>query len=231
MELAVASGYSPGKIPKIKSLEPYISEEYFRDTLDKKWGNWYLNHADQNAIKIITRLYISDQYVRKNVYKPNKKEEWAMHQLSLVDSLGLNELMTYINAEGFPDRFEIGESAHQMLYVLLLHQLTDLGTSEFSFYNKLLKSQLDVGNLDPEQYASIVDRHLSWGHNMPVRYGMYAIGIDGEFTNFERIDSLDYRRRRIGLSPYAFVEESNDRKLPPNYLPSESFRIKASCIQ
>ena len=220
---SAANGYSPSKLQERFEVLTKTGNTTTRNAVEAAYQAWFSRRADHVTTQLINETYAVDQFVRRHIFKPNKTKDWAKAQLLRTDSLNLNALMTHIEANGFPDRFEIDDATHRNLFVMLLHQTTDIEEPRFQKVDSLLRQQVHLGNLAPLQYAQINDRRRLWGQEAPVLYGTYNLTADRTLPAIEDVERLDKRRADIGLGPYVYFEEARERKLFDGYQPTVEF--------
>lgn len=85
------------------------------------------------------------------------KSERLMNEWLRVDSMNIQTLLSLINEKGFPSQKRVGAYSNISAYLLLLH--FDRDTCNY-ILNDILWAALINGEILPNLYAYIVDRHL-----------------------------------------------------------------------
>ena len=116
-------------------------------------------------------------------------EWWA------VDSINMNTLLTLIKVNGFPSEKRVVKEAYGNDFIILLHFDKD---EDNQILKPIIDKALIEGDIEPSDYAWIIDRRLSWGRQRkdPYYYHM-PLGLDK--LSEEDIRDINERRKKIGL--------------------------------
>ena len=135
--------------------------------------------------------------MRDTTFMPNPKKyaksKKLMETWSTTDSMVIELLKQFIAEYGFPGEKMVGSSANSFATIMILHY--DKDTANHIMGETLKKALLD-GNIAPDRYAWIIDRHLNHTgkpqiyHSIPFR--------NQNFTKEER-EIINSNRESIGL--------------------------------
>lgn len=159
-----------------------------------------IERFDKEYIYVLDSLAIEDQKIRGSgpvIYANNINS----------DSLRTLRLLEVMSHKGFPNQMLVGMKAYGQATLILLH-------SDFDLHNEMLGTimleNVMSGNMNPRDYASIIDRRNNYRGEAPLYYET-PIGYDN-LTEHEK-EQITLRRRAIGLRS---VEDSMSIQILPN---------------
>lgn len=190
-------------------------KSFYKFTTDKINHFYKERNLNDNYRMIIDSLSSEDQRVRGNEYSDaqqvyykyikdslsNKeadefiKAQKLMTEWWHVDSMNIQILLSLIAEYGFPGEKLVGEEAYKReAFIILLHFDKD---KDNSILKPIIDKALLNGDIEPDDYAWIIDRRLSWGQGKEPYYYHMPFGLDK--LSEEDINKINNRRRKIGL--------------------------------
>lgn len=197
-----------------------IIDFMIQNHLEKKLNNYFIedikiytkniNHKLKSEVEELSaldnkwKIYYNDSLSNIDI---DNKEKYSKIYDSIVAEIIEKKLMPLIEKHGYPSEQTIGIekvgsitnnnytfSNNKVLFILLHYYSSPRDCR----YNELLKNELKNGNLNPRQYASIIDFQNKYGTNICNEY-YYA-----EWHKPENIDinEINSRRIKIGLESY-----------------------------
>lgn len=202
-------------LEKAQKFASKLKNDSFEIFVSSKIDSYFLTDSTINLEykNLIDSLYYEDQKVRngihsnaqKTLYNSKKKNskisaqqileaENLMKEWHIIDSINVNLLLGLIKKHGFPSEKLVKKESYHNAFIILLHYDTDLE-------NKILKPIIDEalirGDINPEDYAWIIDRRLSWGQGKNQYY--YFMPMGTETLTSKGISMINERRKKIGL--------------------------------
>ncbi|PCI94491.1 MAG: hypothetical protein COB15_13930 [Flavobacteriales bacterium] len=173
------------------------------------------NNINTKYRSIIDSLSIEDQRVRRDNYGEAKyvyyesindstsnkesadfiKAKELMMEWWAVDSINMNTLLTLIKVNGFPSEKRVGKEAYGNAFIILLHFDKD---EDNQILKPIIDKALIEGDIEPSDYAWIIDRRLSWGRQRKDPY-YYQMPIGAEILSEGEVVEVNRRRKEIGL--------------------------------
>lgn len=146
----------------------------------------YYDALDSVYVVQLADLLRRDQAIRKSggvIYENNINS----------DSLRTLELLDLISKHGFPTPDRVGLRGYNSAMLIFLHADFDLDNA---LLGSFLYEHVFNGNVDPKDYASIIDRRCNFRGEKPYFYQV-PIGYD-DLSNQEK-ETVKQRRREIGI--------------------------------
>lgn len=138
--------------------------------------------------------YIKDSLSNKEADEFIKAQK-LMTEWWRVDSMNIQLLLSLITDYGFPSEKLVGEEAYKRkAFIILLHFDKD---QDNSILKPIIDKALLNGEIEPDDYAWIIDRRLTWGQGKKPYYYHMPFGLDK--LSKEEISEINERRRSIGL--------------------------------
>jgi hypothetical protein len=138
--------------------------------------------------------YVKDSLSNKDADEFIKAQK-LMTEWWRVDSINIQRLLSLIDEYGFPGEKLVGEEAYKReAFIILLHFDKD---QDNSILKPIIDKALLNGDIEPDDYAWIIDRRLSWGQGKKPYYYHMPFGLDK--LSEEDINKINDRRRKIGL--------------------------------
>jgi len=188
-----------GIIPSAKTIE----DENFLQSLQNEFATEIAlaeSQRDQFYISLLDSLGNEDQAIRQN---------GAFEYINGIDSDSLRtvHLLSLIKVRGFPEERKVGKWGYNNAMRIFIHADFDLKNE---LLGKLMLDNVMSGNMDPMDYAHIIDRRCNFRGERPY-YNQVPFGYD-KLTDQQKKD-ISERRRKIGLRS---VEESMAIEILPN---------------
>ncbi|MBL0117976.1 MAG: hypothetical protein IPP89_03105 [Saprospiraceae bacterium] len=188
-----------GIIPSAKTIE----DENFLQSLQNEFATEIAlaeSQRDQFYISLLDSLGNEDQAIRQN---------GAFEYINGIDSDSLRtvHLLSLIKVRGFPEERKVGKWGYNNAMRIFIHADFDLKNE---LLGKLMLDNVMNGNMDPMDYAHIIDRRFNFRGERPY-YNQVPFGYD-KLTDLQKKD-ISERRRKIGLRS---VEESMAIETLPN---------------
>lgn len=195
-------------IARMKSLESFKKTPFWKDVLQQKDSLRTLYNASINweIRNEVTQMFREDQEIRERYYQVGiLKRKKTGKQWEALNTTQVKRLIEITKQYGFPGERLIGLDTDEMHpkittsslsagmpIVLFIHHFSQPNSS----YDKLLLTQISLGNILNEHYATICDFEAKFGKNKYPNNGHYALKhtpkkfTSEEFTN---------KRNAIGL--------------------------------
>jgi hypothetical protein len=204
---------------RFRKQAPDQSAEYdFQSAVYERCAQEQDKAVDRRYAAYIHRLGREDQRVRGKKYSraaeileacnldPGCRRKTAgmrratrrMRELRATDSTNITLLLKKIESSGFPSARRVGPQAAMDAFIILLHFDRDSLNEELG---PVLEPALKTGEIDPEQYAWIADRRLSWAQGKEPRY--YQLPVGDALNDPARLEAINRRRASIGLPDIA----------------------------
>lgn len=169
----------------INLIQDSVQRNRLSEQVDSVYS-FFLRGLDSFYIQKLDAMYGADQAIRKGgsvLYENNINS----------DSIRTMQLVQLIDERGFPSPKKVGLRGYNNAKLIFLH-------ADFDLHNQLLGDLIRLhhrmGNLDPRDYASIIDRRCNFRHEPPYYYQV-PMGYDS-LTKDEK-EVVKRRRKSIGL--------------------------------
>ena len=202
-ELATILSNQPSAVLREVCQRPFAKEfEACRDVPREKVKNPTLQRE-------LLAMYVDDQASRGNLMK-DIIERYQLDSARVtqdngvaVDQRNRDQLKKIIKKHGFPDRALVGRDAMRGVFLIIQHADRDQEWQQSQLSNIELAVHRD--DLDGQAYAYLYDR-IQRNSGKKQRYGTQFVRVDPEekiveLADTEAVDSLDERRREIGMMP------------------------------
>ena len=127
---------------------------------------------DQALYDQIDFYYNLDQDIRtEGIVFIDGKE---VSEITKVDEY-IEERVRYQFKTSSLSELDIGVTGTYKLWIILLHVLTHVDNELFEFYDATLKKWLCQGTINPQYYASIIDRRRQYGEQIDLLYYEFNI--------------------------------------------------------
>jgi hypothetical protein len=146
----------------------------------------------KNVTDTLTYFIKQDQLNRSNQTTGSRE----------VDVIIQMAFLNYLKANGIPDLVKYGDG---IIGTILLHLKNE---EVFSNYKEYLYEELCKGNIYPNLYGSMVDRH-QYDYYKPTIYNSY---FSENITDSKKLTEISNNRKNIGLSKY--FKGPNIRPIP-----------------
>lgn len=139
---------------------------------------------------------------KKYVKSKNLMQEWWA-----TDSANIELLKQFISKNGFPGEKMVGWETTHRVSIILLHYDKDTANHVMG---EILKKTLYNGDLSPQMYAWIIDRHLLYA-GKPQMYYTIPPSVPIQQTQEEH-DIINSNRESIGLKKFEKMKITNRKK-------------------
>ena len=129
---------------------------------------------------------------------------------NITDSLNYLALRQWIDKNGFPKYESIPYDFRLDLLIIMVHSVKN-SDAYWEYYQPILKTALENGNLTPQEYALIID-----GHYLAKHMGYYN-STDRKKIAIYDINKVDEYRREIGLESLEDYAKMRNLTLPDGY--------------
>lgn len=188
-----------GIIPSAKTIE---DENLLQSLQNEFAGEIALaeSHRDQFYISVLDSLGNEDQAIRQN-------GAFSYENGINTDSLKTLHLLSLIKERGFPEERKVGKWGYYNAMKIFVHADFDLKNN---LLGKLMLDNVMSGNMDPMDFAGIIDRRCNFRGERPYYY-QFPMGY--EKLPESQKDEISKKRRKIGLRS---VENSMAIEILPN---------------
>jgi hypothetical protein len=145
--------------------------------------------------KRLMSMLKSDQEVRSDRWRAEKKEESQDEAMAKVDAENLPQVEAIIGRSGFPDAAQVGRNGVSALFFLVQH------TMKLSLMKQALaqaKPLYEKGDLPPVYFALLTDRIQLMQHNAQIYGTQFAVDRKGGFL-FPIADFANVNQRRLQM--------------------------------
>lgn len=148
---------------------------------------------------ILEQRLEADQRARERVSGNNAQEAFR-HVIGVDADNRLWLMHVLMTCEQWPYRSDVGEQAAKAAWMIALHGDMDPGFQEWAA--EFMREAVLRGEAHPRRYAGLVDR-VSRNRSEPQEFGTdyEHVGSELQFRPIRDVESVDQRRRDLGLSP------------------------------
>ena len=169
-----------------------------------------MQDVQQPALQVeLIKMFVDDQAARGNVmdellvkYNLNK-EEITTDDGVTVDARNRDRLKEIFREHGFPTKAMVGPDAMHGIFLMIQHADGDPEWQKSQLTN--IEQAVKQRDLDGQSYAYLYDRIMVNSGEKQL-YGTQFSQVDPinkivTLAETDRMDSLDYRRREVGMMP------------------------------
>jgi hypothetical protein len=206
-------------VPLAKRVEMMVDPRLYKLKRSMYWNplltevrKGYSSYPDAKSAFFLDSLYFEDQVYR--TYSPFGlngyiKEidtialpefKFTEQQFNHKDSINFDALERYLDKNGYPLISKVGRRQSRAVGFIILHHFDSL---TFEKYLPIIKNLCIIGEAEWDVFAKMTDK-LCVARGEPQVYGtQYDRDSSGRITLFkvDDIESVNYRRMRIGLGP------------------------------
>ena len=220
IKLAIENGIAFDRLTNDTTIKKYFQENVKWSTIYREINQTYVTKIPFQEERItLIKLLKRDQALRELLGKLDfKKVDSLIHVDDIADMEDIRDIIKRI---GFPDRSKVGNEGSNAIFILLMHTLND-GVNEDINSNEifpLIEKSVKEGNFPPFFYAILTDRQKGIKKEKQI-FGTYweNKGNKRVIIPIKNIESVDKRRKDIGLPSLKYSSESLGLVLPDGYV-------------